>query len=89
MDYIEIYADSSRGQYIPQYFAQSCKREMVKGVSAEEWEILEFGPDHEHYWEVWESVLNNAKITDNNGEKWTLWQDGDLFITHVNYQHEE
>lgn len=88
MSYIEIYADSARGIYIPQYFAESAKREMVQGVNAEEWAILESGPDNAEYWDVWESVLNNAKVTDSRGE-WTLYQDGDLWICHADYLQEE
>lgn len=88
MEHIEIYADSSRGQYIPQYFAESCKRDMVTGVSVEDWAILESGPEHELYWDVWDSVLNNARITDSRGN-WTLYQDGDLFLTHEDYLHDD
>lgn len=78
----ELYADSARGVYIPQFFAESVKRGCVTGVSAEEWKTLESGPDAENewYWEAWESVLNNAKIEHPDGRKGYLWQDGDLWV---------
>lgn len=77
---LEIYADSARGIYIPQFFAESIKREYVTGVSDEDWQILEAGPDAELYWETWDDVLNNAVLTDRNNTTWTLYQDGDLFL---------
>lgn len=80
MSYVEIFADSNRGQYIPQYFAESVKRDALQGVKAEDLATLESGPDAESYWEVWESVLNNAELTDAQGRKWKLHQDGDLFF---------
>ena len=75
-----LYADSSRGIYIPQIFAQSIKRGCVAGVSAEDWAALEAGPDCEAYWDVWDGVLNDAELTDpTSGQVFTLFQDGDLW----------
>jgi len=63
-----LYADSSRGIYIPQIFAQSIKRGCVAG------------PDCEAYWDVWDGVLNDAELTDpTSGQVFTLFQDGDLW----------
>ena len=76
----ELFADSNRGVYIPQHFAESVMRECVQGVSNEQWTILESGPDHEWYWNEWDMVLNNARMTDRNGRKWFLYQDGDLWL---------
>ena len=33
----------------------------------------------ENYWSAWEEVLNNAYYLDDNGNKFVLYQDGDLF----------
>ena len=70
-----LYADSARGIYIPQHFAESVNRALVAGVGADDWDILEAGPYCEHYWDSWESVLDNARI----GE-YSLYQDGDLWL---------
>ena len=80
MESWECYADSARGIYIPQFFAESIKRECVSGVSEEDWNILESGPDHEQYWDAWTDVLDNAELTDSSGVVWTLYQDGDLWL---------
>ena len=78
---MELYADGARGVYIPQFFAESVKRECVENVSDEDWAILAAGPDHELYWDVWTSVLDNAVLTGpSDGRKLTLWQDGDLWL---------
>jgi hypothetical protein len=77
---MELYADGNRGIFIPQHFARSIKREFVTGVSDEDWAILDAGPDHDLYWSTWDDVLSDAVITDPAGVKWTLWQDGDLWL---------
>ena len=33
----------------------------------------------ENYWSAWEEVLNNAYYLDDDGNKFVLYQDGDLF----------
>ena len=73
---IELLIGDSQGIYIPQQWAMYCQD--MQGVSAEDMEILKAGPDHEWYWEAWDSVLSNAHDV-VNGKTWRLWQDGDLF----------
>lgn len=75
-----LYASDRHGINVPKYFAQSVKRTCVKGVDDDEWAILEAGPEHEHYWEVWDSVLSAAEVTDHNGNVYSLYQDGDLWM---------
>ena len=76
----EIFADSSRGRYIPQYFAETVNRKFVTGVGEDDYKVLEAGPDHEHYDDAWIGVLDNASITNPKGGKYHLYQDGDLWI---------
>lgn len=76
----ELFCDSHHGIYVPQYFAQNIKRDMVEGVSAEDYAVLEKGPDHEHYWDAWADVLDNASVSDPVKGKCHLHQDGDLWI---------
>ena len=80
---MELYANDSRGVYIPQYFAESVKRECVQGVSEETWKELEAGPYSEHYWDAWTEVLDNATVTDpQTGRTGYLYQNGDLWIIY-------
>ena len=76
---IEIFCDSASGVYIPQRFAKEVNKELLSGVDRAELSILESGPDHEQYWDVWNNVENNAVVT-TEGHKWRLYQDGDLFL---------
>ena len=75
-----LYASDNRGVYIPQFFAESVNRDCVSGVSDDMWSVLEAGPDHEAYWDVWGTVTGDAVITAPDGKVGFLWQDGDLWI---------
>jgi hypothetical protein len=76
-----LWLSDARGQYIPRDFATSFKdRTNVSGVSDEDWKVLEAGPDHEHYWDAWSNVCDNAEITDENGVKFTVYQNGDCWL---------
>jgi hypothetical protein len=78
-----LFADSARGVYIPQCFATDVRRELVTGVSDEDYKVLEAGPDHEHYWEAWQDVLDNATIQDPKLGECYLHHDMDLWIVPV------
>lgn len=75
----ELLVDSHHGQYVPQVFAETVRRDLFgTTISAEDWTILEAGPDHEHYWDCWDDVLNSAETEDGV----SLWQDGDLWAVN-------
>ena len=84
-----LYASDSHGVYIPQLFAQSVTRECVAGIDAEQYAILEAGPDHELYWTVWCEVEAAAELTDPQGKAWRLYQDGDLWLVPEDWQPED
>ena len=84
-----LYTSDARGVYIPQHFAESIKRDCVEGVSAEDWAILESGPDHEHYWDAWNDVEQTAIVMDQTGKRFTLYQDGDLWLIPEGFSFEE
>jgi hypothetical protein len=77
-----LWLSDSRGVYIPRDFAASFvdRDKSVAGVSAEDWAILEDGPEHEWYWESWQSVCDSAVVTDENGHTYSVWQDGDCWL---------
>lgn len=74
-----LFADSARGIYIPQHFAESIDVEKWKYVTTEDLDILRAGPDHDDYWEAWDCVLNDAETTDGG----VLHQDGDLWLIYA------
>jgi hypothetical protein len=84
-----LFADSSRGVYIPQFFAESIRRECVTGVDSGDWAILETGPDHEQYWDAWNDVESRAIVTDSNGQEFCLYQDGDLWLVPIEWNPED
>jgi hypothetical protein len=71
-----LFADSSRGIYIPQYFAQSHDPQTWTGINPNDLEILIAGPENEFYWEAWDTTLHHAETVDGA----TLHQDGDLWV---------
>jgi len=77
-----LWLSDARGIYIPRDFATSFvdRAKHVSGVSDEDWETLESGPDSEWYWEAWASVCDNAVVTDDNGQKFFIWQEGDCWL---------
>lgn len=74
---VQLLLSDSRGVYIP--------RDFVECFNMQQWHIESkyierlSSPDNEWYWDNWDVVLNNAYSIDKNGNKWHLWQDGDLW----------
>ena len=82
---LQCFADSARGLYIPQYFAESIDRDAITGVNMEDLDCLLGGPEQDSYWDVWADVLDNAVIKDTHGQEWTLHEDGDLWLVPLGY----
>lgn len=76
----ELIIDGCRGIHIPWHFAQYYAP-YWRGITAEQLGILESGPDHGDYWDVWNQVLDSAllRIASNGEEDWSLYHDGDLW----------
>lgn len=79
---VMLWLSDARGIYIPRDFATSFadRDKHVSGVSPEDWKILESGPDHDLYWDAWQSVCDNAIVTDDNGIKFSIHQNGDCWL---------
>jgi hypothetical protein len=77
-----LWLSDRRGVYIPRDFANSFanRSKTVSGVDAEDWIVLEAGPDHEHYWEAWDEVLASAVVTDDDGIRFRPHAEGDLWL---------
>ena len=85
MNAITLLLSDAGGVYIPRDFVTDEYNEIAQdhctawGIKPKDAEILAAGPDHEFYWDAWDDVLNYAEFTDENGNKYTLHQDGDLW----------
>jgi hypothetical protein len=77
-----LWLSDARGIYIPRDFATSFldRAAHVSGVSSENWQTLEDGPDNEWYWDAWADVCDNAVVTDRNGVRFRVHQDGDCWL---------
>ena len=84
-DVVTLILSDTRGVYIPRDFVTDdynelavdhCKAWQIKPDDAS---ILASGPNHEYYWETWDDVLNYAQYIDEEGNKYFLSQDGDLW----------
>jgi len=87
----ELLVSSAAGIYVPQMFAEqylSAGTRNWEGISAEDRKILLAGPDHEWYWETWDSVEGSAR-TKANGVTYYLYQDGDLWAVPENFDLEK
>ena len=84
-DVVTLILSDARGVYIPRDFVTDNYNKIAEdhckawGIEDEDAEILASGPDHEFYWERWEDVLNHAQYVDEEGNKYFLSQDGDLW----------
>jgi len=80
----QLLASDSLGIYIPQAFSEMVSfgdfkpEAQVKYVDQDQINILLDGPDHDHYWDVWDEVLSNAETTDGG----VFHQDGDLWLIY-------
>ena len=79
MSGIKLLVSDHHGVYIPQAFVEGF--DTIKwGLSDKDVSDVAGGPDKcDWYWDAWESILNCAECTDENGNVWHLWQDGDLW----------
>ena len=77
MSGISLLLSDSRGIYIP--------RDFIQNFDLEQWHIKEDYqdvlsiPDNEEYWYIWDHILLFAYFVDEQGNKWELYQDGDLW----------
>ena len=88
---MKLWLSDARGIYIPRDFATSFadRAKSVSGVSDNDWAELEAGPDHEWYWEAWVKVCANAVVTEDNGDRYTVYQDGDCWLVPVGMEWSE
>jgi hypothetical protein len=84
-----LYVDGYHGIYVPRQFALTTDRSSTGNITREDWAILAAGPDHEFYCDAWDVVSRDALITDIDGNKFTLYQDSDLWLVPVGMEWSE
>lgn len=84
MDAVILILSDARGHYIPRDFVSDDWNELAIehcrawNIKPDDAEVL-LNPEHEWYWETWDSVLNYASYTDEAGNVYRLYQDGNLW----------
>jgi len=97
-----LFSDAS-GVYIPKRFATEIKRGAISGVKPEDLDYLALGPGGcldesqdlaqgesvrgEYYWDIWETVIDQALITDEHGNEYKLHQDGDVWLVPRDWEY--
>lgn len=78
----------ANGIYIPQMFCNDIDADWCKlaHIDYKDVQVCQIGPDHEWYWEAWQSILDNMEYTDQHGVTWGLHQDGDLWEVPADYE---
>jgi len=72
--------DGSHGVYVPQRYAILASSPDM--ATDEQREVLLAGPDHADYWDVWDEVLEQVRVT-RGGNEWILEHDGDVFLVKI------
>jgi len=103
---MKLYLDGSRGQYLPRDFARDTKRSVISGVDAAVLDYLARGPGGcldeelpltadetvrgEFYWDIWQTVLDDAVLTDpKDGARYTLYQNDDLWLVPEGWERDD
>lgn len=81
MDKHNLLLADARGVYIPKDFYEGFHLDKW-GIDPEEYEGLS-NIESEYYWDDWDRLLNNAEYTDDDGNKWMLYQDGNLWAVRT------
>ena len=77
MSSIQLLLSDARGVYIPRDFCQNFN--LCQWHIKEDYQDSLSHPNNEFYWDYWNEVINNAYFIDEVGNKWELYQDGDLW----------
>jgi len=76
----KLLLSDANGVYIPQMYCQGFSEDDAEdqGIDWQDVLICQAGPDHEHYWDAWQSICDSAEF-EQDREMWRLYQNGDLW----------
>ena len=83
---MQLLIDGHYGIYIPKLFCEYYA-EKFEGINLEDLETC-LDMDNQWYWDSWANILDNAYII-QDGKKYILWQDMDLFLIEENEEIEQ
>lgn len=95
-DKMIYFISDHHGVYVPKVFSSTADRDFFeldgKPVPAELWEKLEidpYGEDSSELWDVWMYTFLDQVYAVYKGHKWSLFQDGDLWLLRDDMTSEE
>lgn len=83
---VRLLVDGAAGIYVPRQFVDRFDP-TAWAIDPVDAAILR-DPEHEHYWDVWEDVLRDARHFDGHNY-WYLSQDDDLFAVRDDHEWED
>lgn len=87
-DAVTLLLSDARGVYIPRDFVNNFDLAEWQGIKAGDAMICE-NPEHPFYWDAWDAILSAAHHTDEEGNTYHLYQDGDLWALCYDRMSEE
>jgi hypothetical protein len=86
---VQLLLSDARGVYIPRDFVTGF--DLSKFVGIPDWArtTCSGGPEEEGYWDAWSEILDGAVCVTPNGRRFTLWQDGDLWLICIEQMSSE
>lgn len=88
MENVNLLLSDARGVFIPRDFVEGFDLTKWEGIKHDDAEICK-NPDHDWYWEAWETILSNAQYVHTDGRVFHLYQDGDLWALCYDSMSEE
>jgi len=89
----QLLIDDHHGIYVIQSFCKAYEAYITNMDEVrEDFAICLQGPDHEDYLDAWADLVDNVKITDDNGGKFyvgNLGESGDLWAIPEGYEYPE
>lgn len=79
IDAVVILLGDFYGINLPMKFSTNLDLSLWHGLDNIDLDDLS-SPDNQFYWETWQEVLDKAYFIDTQGNQFTLYQDGDLFV---------
>lgn len=78
IDAVVILLGDFYGTNLPMKFSTNFDLSLWHGLSNIDLDDLS-SSDNDFYWDTWQEVLDRAYFLDTHGNKFTLYQDGELF----------
>lgn len=75
---LKLLCSDRHGIYIPKMMAWRLY-DAGWTINPDDVTVCDSGTDDFYFWETWAHILGNAAFTDENGNIWQLYQDGDLW----------